>query len=206
MRENRTCGGFETVYMLNGISLPGYYFTNGSAEVEILIKNPNAGKESATFSRRAGLKNKDLRVGVELLEASGFLYGTISRTLHTSRRKFFCNGFALKLPEGFSLVPPGDPGLRTIAQQTRFGTNCLVMSDGTGVVPFSNSTCNRGVSQVVYNSETYFTANHCPSELMMRKLIVDPSPQPVEPPSSDSPVPDASASRKLFRLNMIWRI
>ena len=182
---------------IDSTSIPGYYAAVGADNAGILIKNPSGKKEDATFSWDETSGNAVPVADRDVLSESGFYYGTVDMKSPSLTTTGECQSTSLILPKGYNLVPPRDRGLLNIALRTGFGSSCLLMSDGSGYVPFTGAPCNYGVARSTFNGRTYVSATSCPALVMMRKSLTTPAP---------THVPDSEAYRPALVYNSLAAI
>ena len=166
---------------LDSTNIPGYYAVTGSDVADVFIKNPNGQEADAIESWDETSGNLVPVVGTHLVQSGGWAYGAVAGILPNFAGANACQERALKLPTGFTLVPPGDAGLLEVAKVYGFGSTCLVMSDGSGYTPVSGAACSTGIGQAVYNGNIYLATSTCPSIVMMRAPA--PTHAPTLPPT-----------------------
>ena len=188
---------------LDSTNIPGYYAVTGSDVADVFIKNSNGQQADAVESWDETSGNLAPVVGTHLVQSGGWAYGAVAGILPNFEGSNACQNRALKVPIGFTIVPPGDSGLLEVAKAFGFGSQCLVMSDGSGYTPGTGAACSTGLGQAEYNGNAYLATTTCPAIVMMRALSPTGSPtisrtlQPTLPPSkSPSRSPSISPSAR----------
>ena len=153
---------------LDSTTLPGYYFVTGNDVAGIYLTNPTGVEADATstWDETAGGVTPVLYTHV--LEHSGSWYGAMTLTPASTSTDNECQNKAYQLPAGYTLVPPGDAGLLEVAKVARFGSSCLVMSDGSGYTPMTGDPCTTTIEQSTHGGITYVATSTCNAVVMMK--------------------------------------
>ena len=153
---------------LDTTTLPGYYFVTGNDVAGVYLKDATGVEADATSTWDETAGGATPALYTHVLEHSGSWYGAMTLTAPSTSTDDECQNKAYQLPAGYTLVPPGDAGLLEVAKLARFGSNCLVMSDGSGYTPISGDPCTTTVEQSTHNGITYAATTSCNSVVMMK--------------------------------------
>ena len=154
---------------LETAALPGYYAVS-NCPYGVLLKKSSGSSTGATYTWDETLEATPLVLYTTALESKGSWYASMLRTSPRDRDSSNCQSKAIAIPVGYSLVPSGDQGLAQVAKLARFGSSCLLMEDGSGLVPSTDESCSEAVTvaSATYAGKTYYAVDTCDSVLMMK--------------------------------------
>ena len=151
---------------LDFTSFPGFYSVD-SCTVGVLIKNSEALRRDSDFVWEEHWAITTPTEYRHVLQSGGKLYGSILGTSPRDASTKACQNRARRIPDGYTLVPPVDTGMATIAAYARFGSSCLLYADGTGIIPRTGELCKSELISKKLYGKTYYAVRECSSVVMM---------------------------------------